>query len=283
MKTRRILVAVDNSPAALARVESAINLANIIEAEVTAILAIHLEVPPVAASTMHGGWYMGEEILNNSRQEAIKSAKMIHEACDLLAERLQWDLAWLQKEGDAVHVIGEEARYHDLLMLGRPDTEGTASGFRGDVHAILLESGVPCLVMPDASPGFFQQPGKVVLAWDGSREACQAMRGALGFLTRAEEVTVLTLVDRDIERPHYEHVNKRAVDFLKAHGVNAEGILADKQGLFNGPSLIQQAETLSPDMIVMGAYGHSRFRETILGGATRHLLQQATVPVLYAH
>ena len=283
MKTRRILVAVDNSPAALARVESAVNLANIIEADVTAILAIHLEVPPVAASTMHGGWYMGEEILNNSRQEAIKSADMIHEACELLAERLQWDLGWIQKEGDAVQVIGEEARYHDLLVLGRPDTEGTASGFRGDVHAILLEAGVPCLVMPDASPGFSQQPRKVVLAWDGGREACQAMRGGLGFLMRAEEVIVLTLVAHEDERSHYEYVNGRATDFLSSHGASARGLLVDKEGLFNGPSLIQQAEKLAPDMIVMGAYGHSRFRETILGGATRYLLQQAAVPVMYAH
>ena len=283
MKTRRILVAVDNSPAALARVESAINLANIIEADVTAILALHLEVPPVAASTMHGGWYVGEEILENSRQEALQSAKMIHEACDLLAERFQWDLGWIQKEGDAVHVISQEARYHDLLVLGRPDSDGVAGGFRGNVHAILLEAGVPCLVMPDASPGLAQQPARIVLAWDGGREACQAMRGALGFLVRAAEVIVLSLVAHDEERNHYETINRYAAEFLKSHGANARGMVVDKEGLFNGPSLIQQAEKLSPDMIVMGAYGHSRFRETFLGGATRHLLQQATVPVLFAH
>ena len=283
MKTKKILVAVDNSAAALARVESAINLANIIEADVTAILAIHLEIPPVAASTMHGGWYMGEEILNNSRREAVKSAETIRDTCELLAERLQWKLAWTQKEGDAVQVISEEARYHDLLVLGRPDTGETARGFRGDVHAILLEAGVPCLVMPDASPGLTQQPRRIVLAWDGGREACQAMRGALGFLTRAEEVIVLTLLAHADERPQWERVNGRAAEYLMAHGANARGVVVEKEGLFNGPGLVLQAEKLNPDMIVMGAYGHSRFRETILGGATRYLLQQAAVPVMYAH
>ncbi len=283
MKTRRILVAVDNSPAALARVESAINLANIIEAQVTAILAIHIEVPPIAASTMHGGWYMGDEIVSASREEALQSAKMIKEACDLLAERFQWDLGWIQKEGDAVYVISEEARYHDVLVLGRPGSADHGSGFRGNVHSILLESGVPCLVMPDGLPGLGQQPGHVLLAWNGGRECYQAMRGAMPFLVGAEEVTVLTLVEHADETELANHKNERAVDYLSTHGVNAHSRVVPKEGLLTGQSLAEQVREIGPDLVVMGAYGHSRFRETILGGATRQLLSHATMPVLFSH
>ncbi len=283
MKTRRILVAVDNSPAALSRIESAIHLANIIEAEVSAILAMHIEVPPVAASTMHGGWYMGEEILNRSRDEALQSANVIREACMLLAERLQWDLGWIQREGDAVHVISEEARYHDVLLLGRPDGAGAAPGFHGNVHAILLEAGVPCLVLAGPQHGLTQQPSRILLAWDGGREACQAMRGALGFLTRAEEVIVLTLAAHASEEARAGEVNARAIDYLKTHGVNTRGLVTVREGMFNGPPIVQHLEKEQPDLVVMGAYGHSRFRETVLGGATRHMLQNTDVPLLFAH
>ena len=283
MKTRRILVAVDDSPAALARVESAINLANIIEAQVTAILAIHIEVPPIAASTMHGGWYMGDEIVSASRDKALQSAHMIKEACELMAERFQWDLSWIQLGGDAVYVISEEARYHDVLVLGRPGTADQGSGFRGNVHSILLESGVPCLVMPDGVPGLGQQPRHVVLAWNGGRECYQAMRGAMPFLTGSEKVTVLTLVEHSDESDIANHKNERAVDYLATHGVNAHGLVAPKEGLMTGQSLADRVQEIGPDLVVMGAYGHSRFRETILGGATRQLLLHAGMPVLFAH
>lgn len=283
MKTRRILVAVDNSPAALARVESAINLANIIEAEVSAILAIHIEVPPVAASTMHGGWYMGDEIVARGREEALQSARMIREACELMAERLQWNLGWIQREGDAVYVISEEARYHDVLVLGRPGPADQGSGFRGNVHAILLESGVPCLVMPDGVPGLAQQPERVLLAWNGGRECYQAMRGAMPFLQGAGEVTVLTLTEHSDETEIASHRNERAVAYLSTHGVNAHARVAPKEGLLTGQSLADQVREAAPDLVVMGAYGHSRFRETILGGATRQLLLHAEMPVLFAH
>ena len=284
MKTRRILVAVDSSPAALARVESALNLADAIEAGVTAVLAIHIEVPPVAASVMHGGWYMGDEILSQSRVAALESAGRIRDDCEALAQRFPGELGWLQREGDAVQVISEEARYHDLLLLGRPGADDTAAGdFRGSVHAILLEAGVPCLVMPDDRPGLPRHPGRVVLAWNGGRECYQAMRGAMPFLRRADEVTVLTLVEHPDEEDSARHKNERAVGYLGTHGVNAGPLVLSREGLLTGQSLVAKTLELAPDMVVMGAYGHSRFRETILGGATRQILSHASMPVLFAH
>ena len=284
MKTRRILVVVDSSPAAQARVESALNLAGAVAAEVTAILAIHIEVPPVAASVMHGGWYMGDEILSQSREVALRSADLIRETCESVAERLRGELVWLQKEGDAVQVISEEARYHDLLLLGRPGTDDAAAGdFRGNIHSILLEAGVPCLVMPDDRPGLSRSPGRILLAWNGGRECYQAMRGAMPFLRRADEVTVLTLVEHPDEEAMARHRNGRAIDYLRTHEVNAGPLVTSREGLFTGQSLVAKTLELAPDLVVMGAYGHSRFRETILGGATRQILTHAELPVLFAH
>lgn len=283
MKLKRILVCVDSSAESLARVETAFNLAAAGDASVTAVLPIHIEIPAIPTSTMHGGWYMGEKIIAKSREQAMQSAKMIEEACMLLADQYQQDLEWRQKEGDVALIVSEEARYHDLLLLGKPDPAHTSPSYRNSLNSILVESGTQCLVMPDAVPGFRNTAQKILIAWDGGREAAQAVRGSIHFLNQANEIFILTAYRGGGDKSAMEHMNQRLIEFMSVHNIKARTLMVQQEGVSSGKSILKQAAAIEADLIVMGAYGHSRFREIILGGATRYLLQHAAIPVLFAH
>lgn len=283
MKLKRILVCLDSSAESLARIETAFNIAGAGGAVVTAILPIHIEIPAIPTSTMHGGWYMGEKIISKSREQAMQSAKMIEEACMLLAEEYQQELKWQQKEGDVALIVSEEGRYHDLLILGKPDPAHTSPSYRNSLNSILVESGTECLVMPDAAPGFRNIANRVLVAWDGSRESAAAVRGAMHFLDQANEIYILTAYKGEDDKQAMEQMNQKIRDLMSVHGIEAGPVLIQQEGLSSGRSILKQAGDINAELIVMGAYGHSRFREIILGGATRYILQHADVPVLFAH
>ncbi|MGB5708215.1 MAG: universal stress protein [Arenicellales bacterium] len=283
MKLKRILVCLDSSAESLARIETAFNIAGAGGAVVTAILPIHIEIPAIPTSTMHGGWYMGEKIISKSREQAMQSAKMIEEACMLLAEEYQQELKWQQKEGDVALIVSEEGRYHDLLILGKPDPAHTSPSYRNSLNSILVESGTECLVMPDAAPGFRNTANRVLVAWDGSRESAAAVRGAMHFLDQANEIYILTAYKGEDDKQAMEQMNQKIRDLMSVHGIEAGPVLIQQEGLSSGRSILKQAGDINAELIVMGAYGHSRFREIILGGATRYILQHADVPVLFAH
>jgi nucleotide-binding universal stress UspA family protein len=283
MRLKKILVCVDSSADSLARIETAFNLAGGGGATVTAILPIHIEIPAIPTSTMHGGWYMGEKIISKSREQAMQSAKMIEEASMLLAGQYQQQLEWQQKEGDVALIVSEEARYHDLLLLGKPDPAHTSPSYRNSLNSILVESGTECLVMPDAVPGFRNTAQNILVAWDGGREAAQAVRGAMHFLLQAKEIFVITAYKGEDDKQAMTQMNQRLISYMSEHEVKAEALMVQQEGVSSGKSILKQAAAIDADLVVMGAYGHSRFREIILGGATRYLLQHAEVPILFAH
>ncbi|MGI9317623.1 MAG: universal stress protein, partial [bacterium] len=135
----------------------------------------------------------------------------------------------------------------------------------------------------DAAPGFRNTAKRVLIAWDGSREAAQAVRGAMPFLYQASEIFVLTAHRGDDDQEAMDQINQRLLSFLGVHDVEAGSFMVQQEGVSSGKSILKQSAAINADLIVMGAYGHSRFREIILGGATRYMLQHAGIPVLFAH
>ena len=199
------------------------------------------------------------------------------------ANQNQQNLEWKQKEGDVALIVSEEARYHDLLLLGKPDPAHTSPSYRNSLNSILVESGTECVVMPDAAVGFRNTAQKILIAWDGGREAAQAIKGAIHFLDQAKEIYVMTAYRNDDDKSAMEHINQRLVEFMAVHDIETRTLVVQQEGVSSGKSILKQASAVEADMIVMGAYGHSRFREIILGGATRYLLQHAEIPILFAH
>jgi nucleotide-binding universal stress UspA family protein len=139
---------------------------------------------------------------------------------------------------------------------------------------LVTAAGVPVLALP---PGGAGEPGQTVLAaWNGSREAARAAHDALPFLQAARRV-VLCAIGTEAARSL-----EAAATMLRRHGVAVEPRRVDEPDGDAGEVLIAQARAEGADLLVMGAYGHARLRELVFGGATRHILTEAALPVLFS-
>lgn len=185
--------------------------------------------------------------------------------------------ARVDEEDHADSVIAH-ARSADLAIVGQTDPEAPLGVVNRDLpERTVLASGRPVLVVPYA--GQFETLGSNVLAaWNDSREAARALADALPMLQRAQKVTVLTQRGADAAEPELGLLES----WLARHAVRC-GAAHEVSNLDFGDLLLSRAADLGTDLIVMGCYGHARFTERVLGGATRSLLKQMTVPVLMAH
>lgn len=186
------------------------------------------------------------------------------------------------------------ARHADLVVVGQADPELLSTSAGSEFPAqVLTHSGRPVLVVPYAGlPGPAGQAAarRVVIAWNGGKEAARAVREALPLLRRAERVHV-AIFDADLQPAvHGDTPGAELRAYLARHGVQAEVLLRQsaRQGLLKRPAdtggaLLSLAADVACDLLVLGAYGHSRFRETLLGGVTRTVLESMTMPVLMAH
>lgn len=170
------------------------------------------------------------------------------------------------------------ARYADLVVLGQREP-GTPAAAAGDLVAqVLLACARPLLVVPYAGAG--AASGRRVLAgWNGSVEAVRAMTAALPLLRRADHVAVAMVGPAAAGGPS---ADADLAAWLGRHGIAAANVRASADHEA-GAGLLSLVADLGADLLVMGAYGHARLRELVLGGATRTVLQAMTVPVLVAH
>jgi nucleotide-binding universal stress UspA family protein len=174
-------------------------------------------------------------------------------------------------------------RYADLIVIGQLDAYDSQAGLlRARPEEVTMLAGRPTLVVPFT--GHFEPIGTgVVIGWDASREAARAVGDAMPLLGRAEKVTVLTI---DAEESPFGHGEIPGADialYLARHGVKAEVEHTVSAGIGIGNTLLSRAADYQANLLVMGAYGHSRMRELLLGGATRTVLTSMTLPVLMSH
>ncbi|WP_282120263.1 universal stress protein [Ruegeria atlantica] len=177
--------------------------------------------------------------------------------------------------------VAHRARFSDLVVLPKPYGKDRSAEAEPIVEAAMFEGHAPILVTPDnAAP--FERPGTVLIGWNESVEAMRAIRCALPFLTQADLVRIV-VIDPPRHGPDRSDPGGLLSQMLARHGVKCEIDVLSKTMTRVSDILNRHAEDSEADMIVMGAYGHSRFREAILGGATRNMLEQASVPVFLAH
>jgi nucleotide-binding universal stress UspA family protein len=175
--------------------------------------------------------------------------------------------------------VARMARTYDLCLLP------LAAEFDGQVEvaqAVAFGSGRPVLIFRTGeTTGLAKGPDLVVIAWDGSRNAVRALADALPILTRAKRVRLLTILNDKPEAT--ATLGLDAQRHLRAHGIEAEFDSVDRDGADIGKTLDRYVEQHAPDLLVMGAFGHSRAREFLLGGATEHMLNHSRCPVLLSH
>ena len=185
-------------------------------------------------------------------------------------------------DAPAVDALVRHGRTSDLVVLGQHDADDPErESAQEDLPLrVLMEAGVPLLIVPFAGH-FAQIPQAAVLAWDGSREAAAAIRSAVPTLQLMRSVTVLSF-GRPNEVAGDALLMPPLLQFLRSHGIRANG-RQEVSDIDTGDALLSRLTDLGADLLVMGGYGHSRFRALLLGGATRRILGSMTVPVFMAH
>ena len=188
----------------------------------------------------------------------------------------------LLSEWRSVSSLSEDLEVHthyaDLAVVARPDAPGQTAGPRDLVESLVLTSGRPVIVLPQR--GTASRVRRILVGWNGRREAVRAVADALPLLVRAEAVEVLVI---DPGRQHADHGQEPGADiarYLARHGARVEVRRLSSGSETAGRVLLSEAAASGADLMVMGAYGHSHMNEWIFGGATRTVLREASLPVL---
>ncbi len=182
--------------------------------------------------------------------------------------------------GALTELVATRARYADLVVMPPPYADGCGIEAEAAIEACLFNGMAPVLVVP---PGKAKpDPQRIVLAWNESREAMVAARRAMPFLRGAAMVSIV-VIDPSPYGAERSDPGGRLCQMLVRQGVKAEVTVLARTLPRVSDVLAQHLRDVGADMLVMGAYGHSRFREAILGGATRDMLEGAEIPVFLAH
>lgn len=191
--------------------------------------------------------------------------------------------SWLVAEGMVAYTAGTRARQFDMTIVGQVDPQHPPLGTRKLVpEALFLESGRPVLVIPCV--GEFDSVGaRVLVAWDGSREAARAVNDAMPFLEGAAKVSVVTFERSTPAADDMVADPITVVSHLAEHGVQSRGIIRRLGDATVAQALLACSAREQCDLLVMGGYGHSRLHEIVTGGTTRTILRQMNVPVLLSH
>jgi nucleotide-binding universal stress UspA family protein len=175
-------------------------------------------------------------------------------------------------------VLVDYARLHDLTIVPVPARDHIGSWY---AEAIVFGSGLPTIILPEARRSSDFALNTVVVAWDFGRPAARAVADALPLLEKSKRVFVLTVTNEkmiDTKRSGAE-----LAKHLARHGVNVTLDVADAGGRSIGEAIESYITSRNGDLLVMGAYGHSRLREFILGGATKSMLARPPVPIFFSH
>lgn len=281
MRIRDILVHLDATGQARTRLALAAELARRQGAHLIGLHAFDVTLPFVAPDA-GGAAAVVSEVLERMREEARAAASGIEAAFQETVQRQDLSGEWRLVEGPAPEQVTLHGRYADLLVLGQADPASGDPAAEATVEAALFSSGRPVLVVPHA--GRFESPGRrVLIGWNASREATRAVHDALPLITAAEIAAVLSINPRQGIAAHGEEPGADIARHLARHGVRVRVERTEAPEIGAADALLNRAAEMSADLLVVGGYGHSRFREMFLGGVTRSLLRQMTLPVLMSH
>ena len=279
MSYKTLLVQVDQSAQSIERVKTAAALAEAEQAHLigTAMTGISRVVFEAGAFNQHDPAF--DHHVRALRQYADKSLEIFETAIEkwqgLSAESRLLD-------DDAVGGISLQARYADLVVIGQFDSSAGVPGLMPSFpESVVMNSVRPVLVLPSVYR-FSALPSHAVVAWDGSLTAARAIAGALPLLKRAGKASLAIFNPGERPDTHGEQPGADMALYLSRQGVQVEVLIRETKN-DAGEALLSLCADEGADLLVMGAFGHTRFRELLLGGATRQILDSMTVPVLMAH
>jgi nucleotide-binding universal stress UspA family protein len=247
------------------------------------VLVLGVDRTQVGYSYIGSGAIMMQVSLDRAEAEARETEAAARAALGAQAPGLRASVeAAVTQLGALGEIVAQRARFADLVVLPRPYGEGKGAEAEAVIESAMFEGKVPVLVLPEKGLGNAAEPKRVIVAWNQSAEAMTATRLALPLLKAAQMVDI-TVVDPPPHGPERSDPGGLLCQMLVRHGVHAEVSVLARSLPRVSDVLARHIWDQNADLLVMGAYGHSRFREAILGGATRNMLEKAEIPVLMAH
>ena len=281
---RKILLPLNGTATGRAALATALLVARQFGAHVTAlhVSADCREVAPLAGEGLSGA--MVEEMMSAAEREAGQRSREVRRAFEefVLAHDVPVAEARLGRDepsaglstivGREDDIVAQSARLADLAVVPHPDATDLSSS--DALHAVLFDSGRPVLVAPKKEPAALGK--RVAIAWNGSAESATAVLACMPWLVGAEAVRVLHADEYQRRGPQAREL----LGYLRMHGVEAETFQFKPIDRDVGAGLLAGARSFGADLMCQGAYSHSRLRQLILGGVTRHVLEFADLPVL---
>lgn len=283
MAIRKVLLPLTGTAAGEAALDTAVQVARIWNAHVT---ALHVrvdsrDVAPLAGEGLSGA--MIEEMMSATEKESSERAHAVRALFDRFvaehgvqvgeARPGEMSASFATVVGREEDLVAQQARLADLTVVPHPEAGEDVSSSDA-LHAVLFDSARPVMVAPLVAPGRIGT--RVCIAWNGTAESAASVQAAMPWMQKAEAVRVLTADE-------YHRRGPAAADllgYLALHGVTADIAVFRPIDREVGAGLLRSAKEFQCDLLSMGAYSHSRLRQLILGGVTRHVLENADLPVM---
>ncbi|MGE9008582.1 universal stress protein [Leptospira interrogans] len=258
-------------------VESAVSIAAALGAHLAAVSCeVHVEVP---GNILSGSIPSISGIIAGEAEKSRQSARGLLAAFDAAAEKAgvpHETIVEKCRTFDVPELLVDYARLHDLTIVPVPESYD-----QWYAESVIFGSGRPTLILPEAPRARPFELGTVVVAWDFSRAAARAVSDALPLLERAKKVRVLTVGREKVFDT--KHSAEELAKNLARHRIEVVLDKVDAEGRQIDEVLEAYVLSHKADVLVMGAYGHARWREFILGGATKNLLSKPPLPILFSH
>ena len=276
MAIKNLLIAYGGSESSDAALDFALFMRDKYDAHVTGLLA-HNFAP---VRQIVGSW-IPEDVRDNIRQAQAQAVESIGARFKQRtgSSSAPDKIHWISKRGDGDETVARYARYFDLTILGRYDAVHGEDQQELHPDMIAMVSGRPVLLVPrEFDKSTFNE--HAVLAWDGKRASARALADAMQILKTKQLVTIVTVKD-DQSKTSLPGIDVETA--LQRHGVNTEKVTLKRKGKSVGYRILEFLEEAQPKLLVMGAYEHSKFRQSIVGGVTSSVLKKARIPVLISH
>lgn len=270
MSIKTVLALADSSITVESTLTSAVAVARRFGAHLE---ALHVRPDPADFVPVMAGRIpaqMVEQLMANKQAESAENRNKARAAYESICLSSGLSTGWQEATGWEPETLARAGRFADLLAVAKRDGEMSET-----IEAALFDSGRPILVLTGkAMPSIGD---RIVAGWNGSTEAARAVTAAIPFFRLAEQVHLVMIEDEVREAPN------ALVPYLARHGVKATVHVVQPGNRSAGNALLDAASRFGADLLVMGAYGRSRVREWIWGGATREVLAGAALPVLMMH
>lgn len=275
MSYKSICVCLDNSDASKDRLNFALDFATRQQAHLT---GLYISYCPAVIVDPYGTW---APLLLECEETAKTQEKSAEASFNAAASNAGVPFNWISHRSDNFEAILAHARNNDLCIVGQRNPGDINTDLGNDFYELfVLKLGRPVLFLPFENR-YPTQFATVMVAWNGSREAMRALTDALPLLKLAKQVFVLTINElRDVGK---DLPDIDIAAFLTRHNVNVTVETRDSGEEKASDWLFSCTAEAGADLVVMGAYGHSRFNEIILGGMTREVMRKMSVPVLMSH